>query len=254
MKKLIIMIIIAFLLTITYTQAYEIWDFIEMLKNWVDVNDLINDNNSDYYTDTYDNYIDDYWNSYWQYGNSIWNTHTNSTNTNWQNSNDILSNWFTRELNDAYNFAYEYWITTQNSIYNANMYGNLTRIAMAKMLSEYAINVLWYYYDNNQICDFADISYDTSNAYSHWDCKAFALWIMGQNLWNNQFRPFDIVTRAEFATALSRLLYNTPDWYDVYYSTHLSKLYDEWIISNTNPDLHELRWYIMLMLMRATNN
>jgi hypothetical protein len=28
---------------------------------------------------------------------------------------------------------------------------------------------------------------------------------------NNEFRPNDKVTRAEFVTALSRLLYNTPD-------------------------------------------
>ena len=28
---------------------------------------------------------------------------------------------------------------------------------------------------------------------------------------DNKFRPFDLVTRAEFATALSRMLYSTPD-------------------------------------------
>lgn len=250
MKKIII-ITITLLFSTTYIHAYEIWDFIEMLKNWVNVNDLINDNNPDYFTDSIENnYID----NYWQYGDSIWNTHTNSTTINEWKNNDTLSNWFTRELNNAYDFAYEYWITSQDSINNANMYAPLTRIAMAKMLSEYAINVLWYYYDDTLICNFDDISREISNSYNNWDCKAFALWIMWQNIWNNKFRPFDIVTRAEFGTALSRLLYNTPDGYDIYYSTHLSKLYDEWIISNTNPDLQELRWYIMLMLMRATNN
>jgi len=30
---------------------------------------------------------------------------------------------------------------------------------------------------------------------------------MGQNAKNNKFRPNDVVTRAEFATALSRMLY-----------------------------------------------
>lgn len=250
MKKIIITTI-TLLLSINCIHAYEIWDFIEMLKNWVNVNDLINDNYSDYYTENTDHsYIDDHW----QYGNSIWNTHTNSTDIKGWKPDDILSNWYTRELNNAYNFAYEYWITSQDSIDSANMYGQLTRIAMAKMLSEYAINVLWDYYDTTLTCNFDDISYETSNAYDNWDCKAFALWIMWQNLSNNNFRPFDTVTRAEFATALSRLLYDTPDGHDIYYSTHLSKLYDEWIISNTNPNLYEQRWYIMLMLMRATNN
>jgi hypothetical protein len=40
----------------------------------------------------------------------------------------------------------------------------------------------------------------------------------------NKFRPFDTVTRAEFATALSRLKYHTDDGKDVYYSTHINLL------------------------------
>ena len=63
-----------------------------------------------------------------------------------------------------------------------------------------------------------------------------------------------MVTRAEFATALSRLLFNTPDGEDVYYTTHLQKLMDEKIITNNNPDLQELRGYVMIMLMRSANS
>ncbi|MBR4633909.1 S-layer homology domain-containing protein [bacterium] len=40
---------------------------------------------------------------------------------------------------------------------------------------------------------------------------------------DNMFRPNDEVTRAEFATALSRMLYSTPDG-KPYYATHLQKL------------------------------
>lgn len=250
MKKFVtLMICLSFF--VIYTHAYEIWDFLEMLKEWVDLDTLINEWNRTSNTNLIDssNYNNNYDNNYDYYPGD---THSDDSN-NW-NSNDILSNWFTRELNDAYNFAYEYGITTQNSIYDANMYGWLTRIAMAKMLSEYAINVLWYGYDDIQDCYFSDISYDLSQSYNYWDCKAYSLWIMWQNLRNNQFRPYDKVTRAEFATALSRLLYNTPDWTDYYYSTHLKKLHENWIIHDTNPNLSEVRWYIMLMLMRATNN
>ena len=57
---------------------------------------------------------------------------------------------------------------------------------------------------------------------------------------DNKFRPFDYVTRAEFATALSRMLFSTPDG-DPYYVTHLAKLKEEKIITNDNPDLQELR-------------
>jgi hypothetical protein len=43
---------------------------------------------------------------------------------------------------------------------------------------------------------------------------------------DNMFRPNDEVTRAEFATALSRMLYSTPDG-KPYYVTHLAKLKSE---------------------------
>ena len=84
---------------------------------------------------------------------------------------------------------------------------------------------------------------------------AYQLWIMWINTKNNEFRPNDEVTRAEFVTVLSRMLYYTDDWrWNVkYYEPHMVKLYNEWIITNTNPKLKEKRWYVMTMLMSATN-
>jgi hypothetical protein len=41
---------------------------------------------------------------------------------------------------------------------------------------------------------------------------------------NNEFRPYDFVTRAQFGTALSRLLFGIEDGEEAYYSTHLAKL------------------------------
>jgi hypothetical protein len=75
------------------------------------------------------------------------------------------------------------------------------------------------------------------------------MWINIEN-----FRPNDPVTRAEFATALSRMLYWTADWSDVYYSTHLAKLMEEKIITKDDPKMKELRWYVMIMLMRSATN
>jgi hypothetical protein len=68
--------------------------------------------------------------------------------------------------------------------------------------------------------------------------------------WTKHFRPNDVVTRAEFATALSRLLYSTSDG-TPYYETHLKKLKNEWIITKDNPSQQEVRWYVMLMLYRS---
>ena len=71
----------------------------------------------------------------------------------------------------------------------------------------------------------------------------------------NKFRPNDEVSRAEFATALSRLLYSTSDWKyqstSKYYEPHMQKLKQEWIITNTDPKMKESRGYVMIMLMRS---
>ena len=162
---------------------------------------------------------------------------------------------FTKEQKDAYTFAKENWITTKDTIQSAQMNGKLTRIAMAKMLSQYAINVLWQTPDTSKTIKFKDVSNKKDADYDNWVTLAYQLWIMWQNMPWNKFRPNDEVSRAEFATALSRLLYQTTDWKykstKEYYIPHMAKLYNEWIISNTDPSMAERRWYVMIMLMRG---
>ena len=160
-------------------------------------------------------------------------------------------NWaFSDEMNDAYQYSYVYNITTMPDIIWADMYWNLTRIAMAKMISNYAINILWMTPDSTKIKKFKDVSDDLDYQYDYGVQKAYQLWIMWQNMPNNEFRPYDLVTRAEFATALSRLLFNMEDWKPLYYEPHIYILNRMWIISDTNPNLQERRWYVMLMLLR----
>lgn len=161
---------------------------------------------------------------------------------------------YSDEMNEAYQYARYFDITTKDNIKEADMYSGLNRIAMAKMLTNYAENVLWINnYNTGRNCKFVDVSTSLDKDYDYWVTKACQLWIMWVNMPNNKFYPNWWVTRAEFATALSRLLYGTPDWVGQYYSTHLVKLYQEKIIKNTDPTLRELRWYVMLMLKRADN-
>ena len=174
--------------------------------------------------------------------------------------NTVISNnpKYTQEQNNAYSFAKSNWITTTESIETAKMNTNLKRIEMAKILSNYAINVLWYEPDLSiWTIDFKDVPVELDNQYDNWVTLAYQLWIMWINMKNNKFRPFDEVTRVEFITALSRLLYNTKDWTGKtkYYEPHITKLYNEWIITNTNPNpnLKEKRGNVFIMLMRATN-
>ena len=158
----------------------------------------------------------------------------------------------------AYEFAYKKGITTMDTIDKANMNWKLTRIAMAKMLSQYAINVLWKKPVNVTVPKFKDVTEKIDADYDNGVTLAYQLGIMWQNMPNNKFRPNDEVTRAEFVTALSRMLYNTTDWeYEKtskYYIPHMAKLYNEWIVNDTNPALKERRWYVMIMLMRSVSN
>ena len=98
-------------------------------------------------------------------------------------------------------------------------------------------------------CNFDDIQDQSQEmrTYIQLACQLGIMWVGMQS-----FVPDWIVTRAEFWTVLSRVLYGDMynDW-EFYYSNHLKILKDNWIITNDDPTLEELRWYVMLMLMRA---
>lgn len=199
---------------------------------------------------------------------SIWAYAANENNRYWELLSDewikiLIELWiinvtdaevkeFWLEQVKAYFWAYDNWVTTMDSFKDANMRGWLTRIAMAKMLSQYAINVLWKKPSNVVVPNFPDVTKQLDEGYNFWVTLSYQLWIMW--IWIDKFRPEDPVTRAEFATALSRMLYSTPDGKPHFYSSHLDKLSEEWIITNKDPNLKELRWYVMIMLMRSDTN
>ena len=75
---------------------------------------------------------------------------------------------------------------------------------------------------------------------------------MGQGITN--FRPYDTITRAEFGTALSRVLWDKAyEGGNPYYVKHLNALQSAGImnvIANAEST-KEIRGYVMLMLMRS---
>ena len=155
------------------------------------------------------------------------------------------------ELQNAYEWAYINGITTMNSIEKANMKWNITREEMAKMISNYAVNILWKTPDTTKDCLFIDSNINPDLVKSV--TKSCQLWLMGQ--WVSSFRPKDSVTRAEFWTVLSRALWwNKNEWWSTYYENHLKALKSEWIMSKIDtPSNKEVRGYVMLMLMRSTD-
>ena len=160
---------------------------------------------------------------------------------------------YSQEFKSAYSWAYNNWITTQPTIDRANMNWEISRIELAKMISNYAIRVLKKKWDTTRKCVFTDITSDLDKQFDKWVTNACQLWLMWQ--WINKFRPYDKVTRAEFWTILSRLLYWTKfDWWNPYYIRHLNKLKIVWIMwSLANADKkNESRGNVMTMLKRST--
>ena len=158
---------------------------------------------------------------------------------------------YSQELRDAYDWAYSKGVTTMSSIDNANMYGAITRAQMAKMLSVYAKEVLGNTPDTSKACEFGDIDSVKGDLHD-FIIESCQLGIMGQGIKN--FRPYATITRAEFGTALSRVLWG--DKYEggtPYYAKHLDALKAAGIMTQIdNPESRdEVRGYVMLMLMRS---
>lgn len=163
--------------------------------------------------------------------------------------NSCFAEEFSQELLKAYSWAYDNKITTQKPIEKANMKWNITREELAKMISNYAMNILWKTPDTTQTCLFIDSNINPDLVESV--TKSCQLWLMGQ--WVDSFRPKDSVTRAEFWTVLSRVLrWNKYEWWSTYYENHLKALKAEWIMNKIETPMDkEVRGFVMLMLMRS---
>jgi hypothetical protein len=143
-----------------------------------------------------------------------------------------------------------------STIDNANMYGAITRAEMAKMLSVYSTEVLGKTPDTAAACTFVDIDSVKGDLHD-FIIESCQLGIMGQNMPGNKFRPYDNISRAEFGTALSRVLWGdehnggTP-----YYAKHLDALKAAGIMNQiaNAESTKEIRGYVMLMLMRSEAN
>jgi len=159
---------------------------------------------------------------------------------------------YSSELQQAYNWAYQNEITTMDSIEKANMKWNITREEMAKMISNYATNLLWKTPDTTKSCLFVDSNINPDLV--SFVVESCQLWLMGQ--WVTSFRPKDFVTRAEFWTVLSRVLWwDEYEGWSTYYENHLKALKSEWIMSKIDTPMDkEIRWYVMLMLMRSIDD
>jgi hypothetical protein len=161
---------------------------------------------------------------------------------------------YSDELQGAYDYAYGMGVTTQDSIETANMYGSLIRSHMAKMMVNFAKEVKGLTADTSKECAFTDVA-NQSDELKGYITEACQMGLMGVGI--SAFNPNGIVTRAQFGTVLSRVLYG--DAYNTdatpYYADHLQALKDAGIMNNiSNPDAPEVRGYVMLMMQRSDEN
>ena len=170
---------------------------------------------------------------------------------------DSVKTKYSEEQVTAYEWALEKWITTINDIEKARLTDGLTRAELAKMMSQYMTKVLWKTPAETEKVEYADVDE------SLWDLAdfiqtAYAYKIMGIDADGTplkNFNPNGKVTRAEYATVFSRVLfgdkYNKSEWN--YYEDHLNALKDAGILTNTTPTIQEVRGWVMLMMYRSTN-
>lgn len=159
-----------------------------------------------------------------------------------------------QELQSAYTFAHSNDITTMATLAQARMCDGVIRSELAKMISNYAINVLGKKPNTSIECAFNDMDGQPEDLQQA-AITACQLGLMGldDGIPARSFNPKQTVTRAIFGTAFSRLLYGDAhnnagsNWYDA----HLTALFADGIIKNTTPTLQELRWYIMIMMQRS---
>jgi len=170
----------------------------------------------------------------------------------------IANSPYSAELNAAYLRAYSYNITTMPTIQQANLQWPLLRKDMAKMISNFAINILGKSVSTGANCSFNDMQTLSKEA-QYYAMAACRLWLMGYAndgvTMNKNFNPDQTVDRAQFWTILSRLLRGTENnGGATYYANHLTALKVTWIMTNiSTPNAKELRGRVMLMMQRVFN-
>lgn len=158
-----------------------------------------------------------------------------------------------QDYENAYNRAYENWIVTEKTIWDANLYSAITRAEFSSILMWYAKNILKIKDTNNTNCRLQDIGNLNSNYQKavQWTCKMWIMWV-----WQTFFNPYDSITLASFWTTLSRLYWweKFSDW-TPYYINHIWALKSIWIIGDiSDPFKILLKWDVIVMLMNSVKS
>lgn len=166
------------------------------------------------------------------------------------------------DIECVYKWAYSNWITTMKTLKAADPDGYVKRWHMAKMVVNFMVNILWRPMPKETPSECLSLKawpgWWESVEIKQYAVKSCKLWIMWINMKDNEFLPNNVVSRAEFGTILSRILwwdkYNVADSAQIrYYQKHLQALKKNWIMTQiSDPEVRkELRKRVWLMLYRS---
>lgn len=163
---------------------------------------------------------------------------------------------FSEEQNQAYLWACGKDITTIRAISGARLDQPLTRAELAKMMSVYVTKVLGKQPVLTGVAQYSDVDSKMGDLADYIQL-AYQLQIMGIHHDGTAlpyFEPNKFVTRAEFATVFSRVLYGAKYNQDGegWANGHLNALKEAGILKNITPNMLELRGRVLLMLQRST--
>ena len=168
----------------------------------------------------------------------------------------IQNSQFASEQNDAYLWACQHNITTMRTIHDARLDQPLTRAELAKIMSVYAMKEYHLKPLITGAVSYKDVNADLGDLADYIQL-AYQLQIMGINADGTPiqaFEPHKLVSRAEFATVLSRVIWGNKHNIsgDDRYSAHLQALKKYEIITSDVPaNWWELRGRALLMLHRT---
>ena len=163
-----------------------------------------------------------------------------------------------QEQIDAYKWALENGITTMKTVEDARLGDTLTRAELAKMMVVYIAKVLWKQpvVTGSAIYDDVDNSLGDLAGYIQLAYQYQIMWIDAKGNSIQSFNPNGKVTRWEYATVFSRVLFGSlfnKEWAD-FYTNHLKALEAAGILSNTEPTIQEVRGWVLLMMYRSSKN
>ena len=183
----------------------------------------------------------------------VYSWEVNIPNCSTQNSQ------FTSEQNDAYLWACQHNITTMRTIQEARLDQPLTRAELAKIMSVYAMKEYHLKPLITGAANYKDVNADLGDLADYIQI-AYQLQIMGINADGTPmqaFEPHKLVSRAEFATVLSRVIWGNKHNIsgDDRYSEHLQALKKYRVITSDVPaNWWELRGRALLMLHRTAKS